>query len=83
MDRLYPKHGGKTHNKVKKKIQFLMSEDKEKNKQTFFSVKTGMRVATNVMFTQMQDTTGFKLFVEKAVTAMFKELKKLQRKSFS
>ena len=37
-----------------------------------------MRVATNVMFTQMQATTGFKFFGEKAVAAMFKELKQLE-----
>ena len=32
VDRLDPTHGGKTHKEVKKKIQFLMSEEREKDK---------------------------------------------------
>ena len=62
VDRLDPTHGGKTQKEVKKKIQFLMSEERDKTKQTLFSFQTGMRVATNNIFTQIQAKTGFKLF---------------------
>ena len=55
-----------------------MIEDKEKNNQNIFSVETCLRVATSVMFTQMQAATGFNLFGEKAVAEMFKELKQLE-----
>ena len=78
VDRIDPTHGGKTHNEVKKKIQYLMREDKGKNNQTLYQVETGLRMATKVMFTQMQAATSFKLFGEKAVAEMFKELKQLE-----
>ena len=54
-----------------------MSEEREKTKQTLLSFQTDMRVSTNAIFTQIQATTGFNIFVEKAVTEMFKELKYL------
>ena len=62
VDRFEPTYGGKTHNKVKRKIHFLMLEERDKNKQTLFSFHTGMIVATNVIFTQIQATNGLKLF---------------------
>ena len=78
VERLDPTHVGQTHNDIKKKVQFLISEKKEELKQTLFSVQTGMAIATKCLFTQMQATTGFKLFGEKAIAAMFKELKQLE-----
>ena len=38
-----------------------------------------MRMATNFVFTHMQDTTGFNLFGQKVVAEMFKELKQLEQ----
>ena len=81
VDRLEPTHDGKNHNEVKKKIQFLMSEEREKAKQTLFSVQTGMTLATNAIFTQMQAMTSFNLFGDKVLAAMFKELKQLEHGS--
>ena len=43
--------------------------------QNDFSVKTGIKVATQAIFTQMKAKTGSKLFGKKAIAAMFKELK--------
>ena len=55
-----------------------MLEEREKTKQTIFSVKTGMVIATNAIFTQMQATTGCKIFGKKVVAAMFNKLKNLE-----
>ena len=67
-----------THEEIKKKIQFLMSEERVKDKTILFSVETGMKMATKAIFTQMQATTGFKMYGEEAIAAMFKELKQLE-----
>ena len=78
VDRLEPRHDGKTHDDIKKKIQFLMSKEKEKDNKILFSFETGMKMATKAIFTQMQATTGFKIYGERAIAAMFKELKQLE-----
>ena len=76
---LEPKFTGKTYDDVKKKEQFLMDENKhETKKNNTFDVETSIKAAVNVMFTQMQATRGFKLFGERAVAAMIKELKQLE-----
>ena len=78
VDMLELTHGGKTHNELKRKIWFLMLEERDKNKQTLFSFQKGMLVATNTIFTQMQATTGFNIFGYKTVAAILKELKHLE-----
>ena len=76
---MYPTCTGKTYNDVNKKVQFLMDENKHetKNKNTF-DVETSIKTAVKVMFTQMQATPDFKLFGERVVFAMIKELKQLE-----
>ena len=76
---LEPTFTGKTYDDVKKKIQFLMYEKKhETEKKNTFDVETSIKAYVNVMFTQMQATRGFKLFGERAVAVMIKELKQLE-----
>ena len=45
---------------------------------TTFELQTSMQSAVNVMFIQMQANVGFKLFKEKAISYMVKELKQLE-----
>ena len=79
ISRLEPTFTGKTYDAVKKKVQFLMDENKyETKKKNTFDVETSIKSAVNVMFTQIQATQGFKLFGERAVAAMIKELKQLE-----
>ena len=67
---------GKTYDDVKKKVQLLIDEKKhETKKKNTLDVETSIKAAANVIFTQMQATRGFKLFGERAVAAMIKELK--------
>ena len=55
-----------------------MEEKKyETKKKNTFDVETSIKAAANVMFTQIQATRGFRLFGERAVAAMIKELKQL------
>ena len=49
----------------------------ETKKKNTFDVETSIKASVNVMFTQMQATRGFKLFGERAVDAITKELKTL------
>ena len=59
---------GKPYDNVKKKVQFLMDENKhEAKKKNTFDVKTSIKAAVNVIFTQMQEKQVFKLFGERAV----------------
>ena len=79
---LDPTFTGKTYDDLKKMIQFLMAEKKhETKKKNTFDVETSIKASVNVMFTQMQATRGFKLFGERAVAAMIKELKELEEAS--
>ena len=56
-----------------------MEEKKhETKKKNNVDVETSIKAAVNVMFTQMQATRGFKLFRERAVAVMIKELKQLE-----
>ena len=56
-----------------------MDEKKyETEKKNTFDVETYIKASVNVMFTQMQATWGFKLFEERAVAAIIKELKQLE-----
>ena len=56
-----------------------MDEKKhETKKKNTFDVETSIKSAVNVMSTQMQATQGFRLFGERAVAAMIKELKQLE-----
>ena len=55
-----------------------MSEERVKDKTNLSSVETGMKMATKAIFMQMQDTTGFKMYGERAIAAIFKELKQLE-----
>ena len=74
--RLEPTFTGKTYHDVKKKVQLLMDEKKhETKKNNTFDVETSIKTAVKVMFTQMQATPDFKLFEERTVAAMIKELK--------
>ena len=50
----------------------------ETKKKNTFDVETSIKASVNVMFTQMKATRGFKLFGERAVAAMIKELKQLE-----
>ena len=43
-----------------------------------FDMESSMRMETDVMFTQMQATQGIKLFGERAVATIVKELKQLE-----
>ena len=53
-----------------------MDEKKhETKKKNTFDVETSIKAAVNVMFTQMQATPDFKLFGERAMATMIKELK--------
>ena len=55
-----------------------MDEKKhETEKKNTFDVETSIKASVNVFFTQMQATRGLKLFGERAVAAMIKELKQL------
>ena len=77
--RLEPTFTGNTYDDVKKKLQLLMDEKKhETKKKNTFYVETSIKAAVNVMVTHMQAIRGFKLFGERAVAAMIKELKKLE-----
>ena len=79
ISRLEPTFTGKPYDDVKKKIQFLMDKKKhETKKKNAFDVEMSIKAAVNVMFTQMQATRDFKLFGERAVAAMIKELKHLE-----
>ena len=71
---LEPTFTGKTYDDVKKKVQFLMDEKKYEKKKNTFDVETSIKAAVNVIFTQMQATQGFKLFGDRTVAAMIKEL---------
>ena len=56
-----------------------MEENKhETEKNNTFDVETSIKSSVNVMFTKIQATRGFKLFGERAVAAMIKELKQLE-----
>ena len=60
-------------------MQFLMKKkNHETKKKNTFDVETSIKASVNVMFTQMQATRGFKLFGERALAAMIKELKQLE-----
>ena len=50
----------------------------ETEKKNTFDVETSIKASVNIMLTQMQATQGFKLFGERAVAAMIKELKQLE-----
>ena len=76
MRRLEPNLSGQYHESVKKKAQFLMKQQRDTN--NLFDVENGMRRATQVLFTQMSATKGIKLFGERAIAAIVKELKKLE-----
>ena len=55
--------------------------DKKKHdteKKKTFDVEMSIKASVNLMFIQMQATRGFKLFGERAVAAMIKELKQLE-----
>ena len=70
---LEPTFTGKTYDDVKKKVQFLMDENKHETKNNnTFDVETSIKADGNAMFTQMQATRGFKLFGECSVSAMIK-----------
>jgi hypothetical protein len=77
VNRLEPSMTGKSHGDIKKQIQFLMKDQKVNDEKDDFSIKTAMKTATRVMFTQMGASKGIKLFGERAVSAMTKELKQL------
>ena len=79
ISRFEPTFTGKTYDDVKKKIQFLMDKKKHETKtKNNFDVETSLKASVNVMITQMQATRGFKLFGDRAVAAMIKELKQLE-----
>ena len=78
VNRLEPTLSGKTHDDIKKQVQFLMAEQKNHNVKHDFDVETGMKSATRVMFTQMGAAKGIKLFGERAIAAIVKELKQLE-----
>ena len=71
--RLEPNLSGQYHESVKKKAQFLMKKQRDTN--NLFDVENGMRRATQVLFTQMSAMKGIKLFGERAIAAIVKELK--------
>ena len=50
----------------------------ETKKKNTFDVETSIKDVVNVMFTQMQATRVFKLFGERSVAAMIKELEQLE-----
>ena len=76
---LEPTFTGKAYYSIKKKVQLLMNKTKNEviEKKTY-DVEVSMKLAVNVMFTQIQGTRGFNLFAERAVAVMIKELKKLE-----
>ena len=49
-----------------------------KQKKNTFDVETSIKAAVSIMFTKMQATLCFRLFRERAVAAMIKELKQLE-----
>ena len=55
-----------------------MKDQKVNDEKDDFSLETAMKTATRVMFTQMGSSKGIKLFGERAVAAMTKELKQLE-----
>ena len=64
IDSLEPMFTGKTYDDVKKKVKLLMDEKKhEAKKKNTFDVETSIKAAVNVMFTKIQATGGFNLFV--------------------
>ena len=55
-----------------------MMEQKRNNKNNLFDVYSEMKTATKVMFTHMGASKGIKLVGERAISAIFKELKQLR-----
>ena len=55
------------------------TKNEVKEKKTY-DVEASMKYSVNVMFTKMQATLGFNLFVYNEVDAMIKELKKLEER---
>ena len=54
-----------------------MMEQKRNNKNNIFDVDSDMKTATKVMFTHMGASKGIQLVGERAIAAIFKELKQL------
>ena len=54
-----------------------MMEQKRNNKNNLFDVDSDMKTATKVMFTHMGALRGITLIGERAIVAIFKELKQL------
>ena len=75
---LDPSFHGPSHDD--KRVQFAMEKIKEHSMEqsSKFEVQEGYKQALSVMFTQMPALKGFKLFGERAVAAMVKELKQLE-----
>ena len=74
--RLNPTFDGESHEDIHHNIQFFMTKKiKERAKK---QQNDPLQTAMKVMFTQMSATVGFKLFGEKAISAMIKELKQLE-----
>ena len=73
-----PTLSGKTHEIIKKQVQFLMNEQEKNNVNHAFDVEAGMKSTTKVMFTKMRASKGIKIFGERAIAAIFKELKQLE-----
>ena len=78
VNRLEPTMSGKTHDDTKKQVQFLMKEQEKHDVNKNVDVEAGMRSDTRVMFTQMGASKGIKLFGERAIAAIVKELKQLE-----
>ena len=51
---------------------------KQRDTNNLFDVENGMRRATQVLFTQMSAKKGIKLFGEREIAAIVKELKQLE-----
>ena len=52
-----------------------------RDQETKYKTDSVMKVATNVMFTQMSAKSGIKTFGEKAISAMVKEFRQIKKDS--
>ena len=67
------------YDSLKKQVQFFMDKTKNEAKEKKrYDMEASMKYAVNVMFTKMQATRRFNLFVERTVAAMIKEPKQLE-----
>ena len=81
VERFEPVFEGPSHDVIKKRVQLFSRETIQGTSSApNWSRQEVMTIAMNVMFTQMQAIRGIKLFGEKAIAAIVKELKQFEHR---